>query len=103
MARMTSPVPPKGETMSDDREQVTEAKDCPDPSVHGNPFRYCPYCNWMEPIEVHAETLVQQWTRRALAAERALDAIEAMLTKKNRVGTLFDVQQIRLKANEDPA
>ena len=32
---------------------------------------------------------------RAEKAEAALDAIEAMLTKKKRMGTLFDVQQIR--------
>lgn len=23
--------------------------DCPDASVHGNPFRYCPSCSWIEP------------------------------------------------------
>lgn len=23
--------------------------DCPQPHVHGNPFRYCPYCSWIEP------------------------------------------------------
>jgi len=23
-------------------------EDCPDPSVHGNPFRYCPVCTWIE-------------------------------------------------------
>lgn len=23
--------------------------DCVDPSVHGNPFRYCPHCDWREP------------------------------------------------------
>lgn len=23
--------------------------ECVDPSVHGNPFRYCPYCDWREP------------------------------------------------------
>ena len=22
--------------------------ECPDPSVHGRPFRYCPYCEWRE-------------------------------------------------------
>ncbi len=32
---------------------------------------------------------------RAESAEAVLDAIEAMLTKKKRMGTLFDVQQIR--------
>lgn len=21
---------------------------CPAPKAHGNPFRYCPYCNWAE-------------------------------------------------------
>lgn len=21
---------------------------CPAPQVHGNPFRYCPYCSWTE-------------------------------------------------------
>jgi ribosomal protein S27AE len=21
---------------------------CPVPETHGNPFRYCPYCNWTE-------------------------------------------------------
>lgn len=23
-------------------------ENCPDPSVHGNPFRYCPYCTWID-------------------------------------------------------
>lgn len=27
--------------------------ECPDPSVHGNPFRYCPYCSWTEPLGDH--------------------------------------------------
>jgi hypothetical protein len=22
--------------------------DCPNPDLHGNPFRYCPSCNWIE-------------------------------------------------------
>lgn len=26
-------------------------ENCPDPSVHGNPFRYCPYCSWIEAPE----------------------------------------------------
>jgi uncharacterized OB-fold protein len=76
--------------------ETIASEQCPVPAVHGYPFRYCPYCStWTEPVEVHAETLVQQWTRRALSAEHALDAIEAMLTKKKRMGVLFDVQQIR--------
>lgn len=33
--------------MSDAGEKIEEK--CPDPSVHGNPFRYCPYCSWVEP------------------------------------------------------
>lgn len=24
---------------------------CPDRAVHGNPFRYCPTCDWTEPVE----------------------------------------------------
>lgn len=32
-------------------------ENCPDPSVHGNPFRYCPYCSWMEPITVRRPSL----------------------------------------------
>lgn len=28
-------------------EPVTP-EECPDPSVHGNPFRYCPNCTWTE-------------------------------------------------------
>jgi hypothetical protein len=34
----------------------TEA-DCPNPSVHGNPFRYCPQCDWREPIPENAESV----------------------------------------------
>jgi hypothetical protein len=26
-------------------------EECPDPSVHGNPFRYCPLCSWIEEPE----------------------------------------------------
>jgi hypothetical protein len=41
-------------------QQIAE-KDCPDPSVHGNPFRYCPYCTWMEesPDDLVAEGLTK--------------------------------------------
>ena len=28
---------------------IPKPEDCPDASVHGNPFRYCPYCTWREP------------------------------------------------------
>jgi hypothetical protein len=28
---------------------------CPDPSVHGNPFRYCPYCDWKEHLPDHTD------------------------------------------------
>jgi hypothetical protein len=26
-------------------------EECPSPEVHGNPFRYCPNCTWIEPSE----------------------------------------------------
>lgn len=29
-------------------QQPVSPEECPDPSVHGNPFRYCPYCTWTE-------------------------------------------------------
>lgn len=33
---------------------------CPDPSVHGNPFRYCPYCDWKEePMRLNPTELAQ--------------------------------------------
>lgn len=28
----------------------TAADVCPDPTVHGNPFRYCPFCDWTEDV-----------------------------------------------------
>lgn len=30
---------------------------CPTPDVHGNPFRYCPNCNWVEVPEPKPEPL----------------------------------------------
>lgn len=27
---------------------MTAIEACPAPEVHGNPFRYCPYCDWRE-------------------------------------------------------
>lgn len=24
-------------------------QNCPNPDLHGNPFRYCPSCTWIEP------------------------------------------------------
>jgi hypothetical protein len=28
---------------------MTDTAHCPTPDVHGNPFRYCPNCDWTEP------------------------------------------------------
>lgn len=50
----------------------------------------------------HYFTKVVPAEDRAEQAEAALDAIEAMLTKKKRMGTLFDVQQIRASAVRAP-
>ena len=30
--------------------------ECPNPSVHGRPFRYCPYCEWREHQEPMPKT-----------------------------------------------
>lgn len=40
---------------------VVKVEDCPDPSVHGSPFRYCPYCEWHEPVPeaVNAEDIAR--------------------------------------------
>lgn len=29
-------------------QQPVSPEECPDSSVHGNPFRYCPTCTWTE-------------------------------------------------------
>lgn len=34
--------------MTDTPPPYVPPEQCPDPSVHGNPFRYCPYCSWTE-------------------------------------------------------
>lgn len=34
--------------MTDTPPPYVPPEACPDPSVHGNPFRYCPYCSWTE-------------------------------------------------------
>ena len=50
-----------------------EVVDCPDPSVHGSPFRYCPYCKWMEepePVEPSFEVQMLRVAIEALKAER---------------------------------
>ncbi|MEV6258048.1 hypothetical protein AB0L97_32815 [Nocardia sp. NPDC051911] len=31
-----------------DQTRPVPAAECPDPSVHGNPLRYCPFCDWIE-------------------------------------------------------
>lgn len=28
----------------------TDPFHCPSPDLHGNPFRYCPHCNWAEKV-----------------------------------------------------
>lgn len=30
------------------KSPIPVPKDCPNPELHGNPFRYCPNCTWME-------------------------------------------------------
>jgi hypothetical protein len=53
---------------------VVAPENCPHPSVHGNPFRYCPYCSW---IEAHLTTeeiiqrAIEQWAVLAFAASTA--------------------------------
>ena len=79
-----------------------EVVDCPDPSVHGSPFRYCPYCKWMEepePVEPSFEVQMLRVAIEALKAER--DDLAAQLAQRNewlsehggldvlRIGPLF--------------
>ncbi|MCV7174775.1 hypothetical protein [Mycolicibacterium sphagni] len=33
----------------DSGESCRDPFHCPAPEGHGNPFRYCPHCNWIEP------------------------------------------------------
>lgn len=40
-----------------DEAALTAPADCPDPSVHGNPFRYCPNCTWTERSEIEPPTI----------------------------------------------
>lgn len=60
--------------MTQNRSDVLPPENCPDPSVHGNPFRYCPYCSWMEPLSADRPSL-----------PTALDAIREAAWKAVRV------------------
>lgn len=35
----------------------TDPFHCPSPDIHGNPFRYCPHCSWVEAWEAKAGTV----------------------------------------------
>jgi len=35
--------------MTTEQEYLGNEKKCPTPELHGNPFRYCPNCDWIEP------------------------------------------------------
>jgi hypothetical protein len=42
---------PQLPTAREQRNEMTRSEDlfhCPAPDVHGNPFRYCPNCSWVE-------------------------------------------------------
>jgi hypothetical protein len=49
----------------------TAPEDCPDPSVHGNPFRYCPNCTWTETPEPISPGPVRVGVRRWAGDEPA--------------------------------
>lgn len=54
--------------------------DCPDASVHGNPFRYCPSCSWIEEAPIIPEGYEPQ--ENSFAKNHAMDALEAELEKQ---------------------
>lgn len=65
--------------------RIPDPEHCPDPSVHGNPFRYCPYCTWTEEAAQEADlpadaptlsdaALVEEAARRGMTV---MDAAEA--------------------------
>jgi hypothetical protein len=39
-------------------------KDCPNPGVHGNPFRYCPHCDWHESTAETANGFLDEGAKR---------------------------------------
>lgn len=41
--------------------------ECPNPSVHGNPFRYCPHCDWVEAHDDQADEAMVERVAAALA------------------------------------
>lgn len=43
-------------------------EDCPDPSVHGSPFRYCPTCTWTELDDVDPDPAPAERPKRIKAA-----------------------------------
>ncbi|MFR9767086.1 hypothetical protein [Nocardia sp. SC052] len=48
-----------------DQTRPVPAAECPDPSVHGNPLRYCPFCEWIEETKpVHTDRLTDEQLRR---------------------------------------
>jgi hypothetical protein len=60
--------------------------DCPDPSVHGNPFRYCPYCDWRESIASDIDRAIVATFYKQDDWSRVLDALEAYEATLVRIG-----------------
>jgi hypothetical protein len=59
---------------------MADVKQCPDPSVHGNPFRYCPMCDWRE------EQPVPGWT-----ANGFINALDALVLSVEENANIADV------------
>lgn len=64
-------------------------EDCPDPSIHGNPFRYCPYCTWMEdpptlgePPETAVDWVLAYVRQENVTVEEAIDELVEWLSGK---------------------
>lgn len=61
---------------------------CPDPSVHGHPFRYCPFCEWREeqdPKPAIVTPSPDDERQVDVARQAALDALPLAWTKRGGI------------------
>jgi len=80
----------------------TDPQTCPDASVHGNPFRYCPTCTWIEepPAKVSQPATIGRIVHYRLSAQDAAVIRTAGLSgNEAREGDVYPAMIVRVFAS----
>ena len=94
--------------------RIPDPEHCPDPSVHGNPFRYCPYCTWTEEAAQELDppanrptlsdpALVEEAARRGMTVMDAAEAARLRGVEETLATVRPSVDIERLTAERDSA